>query len=160
MPFLPSRIVQRRRCGSPLAPGSVEVASERKRLVQGPPCRKGFPDRADPQAEALEGMGFEVAQAERGEAALEAIRRPGACCDALVTDYAMPGMTGGELVQEARRLRPGLPALVVTGYAEARQLGTVPGGVAVAHKPFRMDELAERVAGLVEAAGTAVAARA
>ena len=102
-------------------------------------------------AEALENTGFAVTQREGGDEALEALRRPGACFEALVTDYAMPGMTGGELVREARRLWPGLPALIVTGYAEAEQLGEVPEGVEVAHKPFRMDELVERVAGLVEA---------
>lgn len=37
---------------------------------------------------------------------------------ALITDYAMPGMNGIELASAARRLRPGLPILLATGYDE------------------------------------------
>ncbi len=38
--------------------------------------------------------------------------------DLLVTDFAMPGMNGLVLIQEARRHRKGLPALLLTGYAD------------------------------------------
>jgi DNA-binding NtrC family response regulator len=58
---------------------------------------------------------------------------------ALVTDYAMPGMNGVELAEAARRLRPGLPVLLTTGYLD------LPEGVALAYpcleKPFREDQL-------------------
>ena len=63
---------------------------------------------------------------------------------ALITDYAMPGMNGIELASAARRLRPGLPILLATGYDE------VPD--AAGHdfvqlkKPFREAELSGRLA--------------
>ena len=66
--------------------------------------------------------------------------------DLLVTDHLMPGMSGADLVRAARRLRPGLPALVVSGYAEVE--GIAPDLPRLA-KPFRAAELAERVAALM-----------
>ena len=98
-------------------------------------------------AEVLEGAGFDVVQASSGEEGLALLRVPTARFDALVTDYAMPGMTGGELMAAIRRERPRFPGLVITGYAETAQLGEVPSGCRVLHKPFRTNDL---VAGVVE----------
>ena len=42
--------------------------------------------------------------------------------DVLVTDFSMPKMNGGELAKAARTLRPGLPVVLVSGYAECRRL--------------------------------------
>ena len=89
----------------------------------------------------LEGLGYRVLAADGGEAALE-ILRGGADVNALVTDYAMPGMNGAVLVCEARRLVPGLAVLVVTGYA-SKPDGI--GHVAVLLKPFKPDDLASRL---------------
>lgn len=86
----------------------------------------------------LEGLGYAVVPADGGAAALDALRK-GAAIDALLTDYAMPGMTGAALVREAQRLRPGLPVVLITGYADA------PAGlerVLVLPKPFRITDLA------------------
>jgi len=64
----------------------------------------------------LEEAGYFVSEATSGEEALVRLR-DGKHVDALVTDYAMPGMSGAALAQAARALRPGLPVLLVTGYA-------------------------------------------
>ena len=37
----------------------------------------------------------------------------------VITDYAMPGMTGSELAAEINRVRPGLPVVIATGYSDA-----------------------------------------
>ena len=58
---------------------------------------------------------------------------------ALVTDYAMPGMTGIELAEAARRLRPGLPVLLTTGYAELTE--DTAQHYARLEKPYREDQL-------------------
>ena len=76
---------------------------------------------------ALVQAGFDVTVLSSGVAAL-ALLRDGTHVQALVTDYAMPDMTGGELVREARRLRPCLPALIITGYADHDRLAQVPKG--------------------------------
>jgi len=65
----------------------------------------------------------------------------------LITDYAMPGMTGVELAAAARALRPGLAVLLATGYAELPE-GT-PCDLPRLEKPFRADELAHRIAELL-----------
>ena len=66
----------------------------------------------------------------------EALRllRDGAAIDLLVTDHLMPGMSGADLAREARPLRPGLPVLIVSGYAEVD--GLAPDLPRLA-KPFR-----------------------
>jgi CheY-like chemotaxis protein len=64
--------------------------------------------------------------------------------DLLITDQIMPTMNGLELIREARRLRPGLRALVITGYA-----GTDPlsgDEVPKIGKPLREKELATAIA--------------
>ncbi len=94
----------------------------------------------------LEGLGYRVAAASGGPAALTLLRN-GTAIDALVTDYAMPGMNGAELVEEVRRLYRDLPVLLITGYAEK------PTGfeqMPVLQKPFRPSELAESLGNLMK----------
>ena len=94
-------------------------------------------------AEMLEELGHEVFQAGSGAQALRVLaEQPG--FDIVLTDYAMPAMTGAQLADAIEKDRPGLPVLMVSGYAE------LPPG-AVAHlpklaKPFREDELARALA--------------
>jgi signal transduction histidine kinase len=69
----------------------------------------------DTLIESLEDAGFAATGAESGAAALSLIEC-GAAVDALVTDFAMPDMNGAELVRAVRARKPGLPAIVLTGY--------------------------------------------
>jgi PAS domain S-box-containing protein len=93
----------------------------------------------------LSSLGYHVLAVDRGAAALEILREWGAI-DAMVTDYAMPGMNGATLVYEARRLIPSLPVLLITGYANK------PDGfenTAHLQKPFRPSELAAHLTALI-----------
>jgi CheY-like chemotaxis protein len=65
----------------------------------------------------LEDLGHTVIEAASGAEAIEALSN-GRRIDLLMTDYAMPGMTGMELTRQARALRPDLPILMATGYAD------------------------------------------
>nr|WP_282186858.1 MULTISPECIES: response regulator [Azospirillum] len=65
----------------------------------------------------LTDLGHTVLEAHSGAQALDLLR-DGYAIDLMLTDYAMPGMTGVELVEAARALRPDLPVLLATGYAE------------------------------------------
>ena len=56
--------------------------------------------------------------------------------DLMISDYAMPHVSGTEFLREARVLCPGVPALIITGYAEADAIGDRPEGVEVLLKPF------------------------
>ena len=69
--------------------------------------------------------------------------RAGVDADVLVSDYLMPGMTGGQLISELRAAGNRIPALLVTGYAAAGE--DVPGDVIRLSKPFRQTDLAARV---------------
>lgn len=62
-------------------------------------------------------LGHTVLEAASGPRALE-ILRGGQPVDLLITDYSMPKMSGAELAIAARELRPDLPILLATGYAE------------------------------------------
>ena len=57
----------------------------------------------------------------------------------------MPGMNGSEVVRRAREIAPGLPAMLITGFAESRQLDEIEGQIAVLRKPFEMRVLFERI---------------
>jgi two-component system, response regulator, stage 0 sporulation protein F len=89
----------------------------------------------------LQGLGYAVKGANRGEAALELMRREP--FDLMVLDYKMPGMTGFEVFQQARALHPGMAVVLVTGHGtpeiinEANRMGF--SGILL--KPFTSDEL-------------------
>jgi len=66
----------------------------------------------------------------------------------LITDFAMPALSGAELVTEARQLRPALKALVMSGYPGA--ISELPPGIPVIVKPFRRTELIDAVRSLLD----------
>jgi CheY-like chemotaxis protein len=89
-------------------------------------------------ADMLADAGHMVHQAHSGPSALAIIEQD-ASYDVLVTDYAMPLMSGAALIRRARELAPAMPALLVTGYASATT--DVPAEVPRIEKPFRATEL-------------------
>ena len=91
----------------------------------------------------LEELGHTVYSASSGSHALEILRQQ-ENIDLLITDQAMPGMTGSELAATARVERPGLPVILATGYAELTP-GKVEGLARLA-KPFRQQDLAAAIA--------------
>ena len=97
-------------------------------------------------AEMLREMGHRVIEAASGSAALDRLNSREEI-DLLITDYLMPGMRGSEVAEEARAIRPGLPVLLLTGYANLAK-GEAAGLPRLA-KPFREADLARAVAGLL-----------
>jgi DNA-binding response OmpR family regulator len=71
----------------------------------------------------LEGSGHRVTQATSGAEALE-ILKSGDHFDLLITDHAMPGMTGTELAKEARAASPSIRVVVASGFQEIPGEGT------------------------------------
>ncbi len=91
-------------------------------------------------AQLLDRLGYKVLEAASGQAALDVLSEE---VDVLLTDYAMPGMNGAQLAQVARGVHPHLPVVFITGYADLEGLrGHEP---LVVQKPFRDDELAEKL---------------
>jgi signal transduction histidine kinase len=97
-------------------------------------------------ASLLEDLGHTVIKAASGPNALEVLKSDRAI-DLMITDYAMPGMTGVQLSEAARALRPGLPILLATGYADlpARASFELPR----LSKPYQQRQLAEQINSLV-----------
>ncbi len=97
--------------------------------------------------ETLADLGYsaiEAADASSGLKVLESDAR----IDLLVTDVGLPGgMNGRQMADAARRTRPGLKVLFITGYAENAAIGSghLEPGMHVLSKPFAMDRLAARI---------------
>jgi CheY-like chemotaxis protein len=105
-----------------------------------------------PAAEALEEQGHAVLQAADGAAALRLLAE--APVDLLLTDVGLPGgMNGRQLADAARRRKPGLRVLFITGYAGNAAMGGGPleTGMQIMTKPFELHVLARRVAAMLSA---------
>jgi two-component system cell cycle sensor histidine kinase/response regulator CckA len=86
---------------------------------------------------ALAGAGFKVTEAVDALAALPIVDDTNHVIDIMVTDVMMPGMDGPQLVQRARMVRPGLPVVMMSGYAEPPQRARVgERSTAFLAKPF------------------------
>jgi CheY-like chemotaxis protein len=96
-------------------------------------------------AEMLSESGYTVVEAPSAEVALRRLN-DGLQPALLITDHLMPGMTGTELARAARREQPGLPVLVISGYAEIE--GIVQDLPRLA-KPFRHMDLEASIAALI-----------
>ncbi|SDB73817.1 PAS domain-containing hybrid sensor histidine kinase/response regulator [Belnapia rosea] len=101
--------------------------------------------------EVLEELGYIAVEASDGAAGLKVLQS-NARVDLLVTDVAMPGgMNGRQLADTASKLRPELPVLFITGYAENALIGNgqlVPN-MQVVTKPFTVEALAVRIRDLL-----------
>jgi CheY-like chemotaxis protein len=95
----------------------------------------------------LEQAGYKVVEASNGQEALRHIHDPGTQVDLVLTDVVMPEMGGRELGEQLARLRPGLPVLYLSGYAEDSTPieETISSGAVCLRKPFKAQELAARV---------------
>lgn len=90
----------------------------------------------------LEDLGHTVIDAMSGAEALQKLGDAGQV-DLVITDHAMPMMTGSQLAQQIRARWPSLPVVLATGYAELP-----PGGneaLPKLNKPFSQAELAKIV---------------
>jgi len=92
-------------------------------------------------AALLEDLGHQVIHVTEGAHALDAFRQNPAAFDLLITDYAMPRMSGAELVRQIRGERADFPALIITGYAQADLNASENTDVRFLTKPFTADQL-------------------
>jgi signal transduction histidine kinase len=91
-------------------------------------------------ASMLEDLGHASQVVPSGMSALNVLRSDGTI-DAVITDYAMPDMTGAELAVQISRLRPELPVILATGYADFPN-STAAQSLPRLSKPFGSHELA------------------
>ncbi len=88
-------------------------------------------------AEMLADLGFAVVEVASADAALARVRE-GLCPDVVITDHIMPGATGADLARTLATECPGLPVLIVSGYADTD--GIAPEFARLT-KPFLRAEL-------------------
>jgi signal transduction histidine kinase/CheY-like chemotaxis protein len=92
--------------------------------------------------EMLEDLGHRVIGANSGQHAMDILKSEQPL-DLMVTDHMMPGMTGLELAAASRKVRPSLPVLLATGYAE------LPEGAQLdlprLAKPYHQDQLRDQL---------------
>ena len=99
--------------------------------------------------EMMAELGYEPVGFASSTAALETFRATPQRFDAVLSDEAMPEMTGSELAREIRRIRPDIPVVLMSGYvtpalaASARDLGIKD----VLAKPLAVRDIARSLAG-------------
>ena len=96
-------------------------------------------------SEELEEFGYRVVPTMRGDEALSQLRAAPESVDLLITDIRLPGtLDGWAIAEEARRIKPDLPVIYVTGFS-ANAPREVPGSIMIP-KPYRL-------ANIIKAAG-------
>ncbi|MEU7908967.1 PAS domain S-box protein [Actinoplanes sp. NPDC049118] len=95
----------------------------------------------------LKRAGYQVLIADDGAGALRIAQSHPDPIHLLLTDVIMPNMMGNEVAARVHALRPGIPVLYMSGYAQPvlTENGTLPPGVSIIEKPFTRSDLLDRV---------------
>jgi PAS domain S-box-containing protein len=102
--------------------------------------------------ETLQDLGYTALEAGDGTAALTIVQSA-VRIDLLVTDVGLPGLNGRQLAEAARRVRPGLRVLFITGYAHNAAIGNgglLGPGMEIITKPFALEMLASKIREMIE----------
>ena len=104
--------------------------------------------------ECLAIAGFTVLSAASGHEALEICRREADEIHLLLTDVVMPGISGRELAERLKTLRPRMRVLYMSGYTDDAVLleGIQISGVPLLQKPFRLADLTRKVREVLDSA--------
>ncbi|AYF48926.1 response regulator [Pseudomonas fluorescens] len=92
--------------------------------------------------DVLEELEFQVLEAADAEEALKVVKDSNNVINLMMTDVGLPDMDGKQLATKVRELRPDLPILFASGYADSID---VPAGMHVIGKPFSIDQLRDKV---------------
>jgi|GEM_PF-701072 len=100
----------------------------------------------------LAGLGYRVTGTSDSLEALNLLRDGGNGFDMLITDQTMPGMTGIELVREARRLRADMPVILCTGFSDdlTPEIAASIRIDSIIMKPYRYNDIAKTVRGIMD----------
>ena len=132
---------------APAAPGPVAAPVQ---LQRGGECVLIVEDEAalrEVTERILTRNGYQVVSAGGGPEALEIAKDPAVHMDLLLTDVIMPHMHGQQLAEHIRRIRPSLPIVYMSGYAQPfiTGEGTLEPNTILITKPFTQHELLERL---------------
>ena len=96
-------------------------------------------------AAMLEDLGHKVEAVGDGQSMLRLLESAPDDYDLVVTDYAMPLLSGGEALIRAREIRPDLPGIIISGYADAESIARKPANVEVLTKPFSPRDMSRAI---------------
>jgi PAS domain S-box-containing protein len=101
--------------------------------------------------EVLHELGFNALEARESSAAA-ALLESGLSINLLISDVGLPGMNGRELAEVARRYRPELPILLITGYADdaADRAAFLGANMSMLTKPFDLKALSWKIAEILQ----------
>jgi CheY-like chemotaxis protein len=101
--------------------------------------------------EVLDDLGYLALEAADGPAAAKILESPSQI-DLLIADIGLPGMNGWQVADAARRIRPGIKILFMSGYADAAEIPSAPlgSGMQVMTKPFAIETLEMRIRAMIE----------
>ncbi|MBA2588905.1 MAG: response regulator [Alphaproteobacteria bacterium] len=142
--YLPRRMIE----ASDAAP--VEMAQPAARDVTGQDTILLVEDEEAVRAfaaRALRMRGYNVLEAGGGEEALEIVKSDGVKIDLIITDVVMPNMDGPTMVRHVKQLKPDLPVIFMSGYAEEafRRNDQNSEDIHFLPKPFGLKQLAAKV---------------
>jgi PAS domain S-box-containing protein len=109
------------------------------------------PDVRAVTAMTLSALGYSVVEADSGSDALKKLDQG---IELMLTDFAMPNMTGAELADLVRKQYPALPIVFITGFADVDILDVDPQ--LIVQKPYREGELASKLAQALGRVGVAL----
>ena len=103
-------------------------------------------------------VGYEPVGFNSSRAALDALRAAPHRFDAVVTDEAMPELTGIELARQIREIRPAMPVILMTGYGSEELMGAATriGVSEVLRKPLLRADLADALARVIDIPSSAL----
>ena len=110
------------------------------------------PDVRSVTSMMLSSLGYSVVEAENGG---EALKKIDPAIDLVLTDFAMPNMTGAELAEIVKREHPELPIMFITGFADIDILDV--DQQLIVQKPYKEEELARKLANVLMRAGAGMA---
>jgi CheY-like chemotaxis protein len=96
--------------------------------------------------DVLEELDYSVLEAADAGEAIGFLQNGDQTIDLMMTDLGLPDMNGRELAQKAREIRADIPVLFASGYADTVD---VPEGMHNIGKPFSIDQLRDKVNGIL-----------
>lgn len=102
--------------------------------------------------ETIKELGYEVVAFGDPTEALKSIANEH--FDLLITDVAMPGMTGVEVARHIRSQDNGIPIVFSSGYADVQAFGEELSDEVVLKKPFRLTDIAARIQAALDPSST------
>jgi CheY-like chemotaxis protein len=109
-------------------------------------------------AALLQDMGHQVVEASDGPRMLDLLRATPDQFDLIISDYAMPLISGSEGIRQAREICADIPAILITGYAEAASISGRPSDVHILLKPFGAEQFTAAIASAISRRSVAIAA--